>query len=169
VNPHLTDVSLVAYLDGGRESASRETAQHLADCADCRRRLGEYQAVLRAAKAPAWSDVQAEALRHRIRRAVRSPRRASGSSWVPALAGGATALLAVVALTQRLPPGEVATGPGAAATVDRGDEFGVGDRASAEEMAQTIEVYLIDTASEDELLMQLPQIDPGELGAWAED
>lgn len=173
MNPHLADEALVAYLDAECEeasgaTASGATARHLADCADCRHRLGEYRAVLRAARppAPAWSDVQAEALRRRVRRAVRSPRRASGSTWVPALTGGAMALLAVVAVSQLFPPGQVATGPGAVAVVAGGGEADVGDRASAEEMAQTIEAYLIDTASEDELLLQ---IDPGDDDARAGD
>lgn len=185
MHEHIRDSQLVAMATATPDTQLPTGGdRHLANCAECRRRLRQYEQTLAFASqlpAPAWNALQCETLVHRVRQRLRTRQRPT-PVWRPALGGALVALLAVLTVQSLLgtPTGRTAAGTTAAqSAAEAGAVPLAGIRvgraevalpetptpASDDELAQWIDNYLIDTASEDELIGHLGAIPDEDLVA----
>ena len=169
---HLHDDELIRLAH-----TQEEPPAHVSECLQCAGRLREFEATLRlSAAAPPttdWNSLQAGAFLHRVRHGIQErqePRVATW--WQPALAGATLTLVAMMLL-----PGMMSVTPtlpsdsALNAVVDRVDggadpqvaEDSVG--LSDDELLLMIDSYLIETASEDELLLTLGDLDDADMVA----
>ena len=187
---HLNDDDLIALATGDLPLRG-----HVVDCSQCTTRLREFERTLElTAAAPAqaeWNSLLSSGFLHRVRRGIERDGAKPGLQlpmadwWRPALAGGAVALLLMMAVQftmdesitalqqsptaggQTLPvsvmadravddivPAEtelLGIEPGLP-EIERGEE---GTETGDDELLTLIDAYLIDTASENELMHTL--------------
>ena len=160
---HLTDDELVELIDAGIQD------QHLSTCAQCLDRRGEFEATLAMASRVSetqWTTLQGERLVHAVRRRLRDRRAARRPVWQAALGGalvsGALAVLLLVLLPPDLAPELVLDERLVQDAVVVGSQTVVDGGLVDEELAILIEMYLIETSSADELLLELDKLSDGE-------
>lgn len=170
---HLHDDELISLAE-----ARDQPPAHVQACPQCAARLREFERTLElSATAPPttdWNRLQAGAFLHRVRRGIHQQRQPRVTPWwQPALAG-ATLTMAVLmmyrVMTPIAPVPTVDSSPAAVAQAVDGwpdpqaaavSAGGSDDPLDSEadmteaELLSMIDAYLIDTASEDELLLTL--------------
>jgi hypothetical protein len=177
VNTHLTDDELIVLVDDGISH------EHLSVCSGCRSRHAEFAATLTlASKMPAvvWSPLRGETLVHRVRRRLRDQRGSHRPAWQPALGGSVVTVVVAAGLmfvmgTRDLAPElafEVATEESAWEPLDTEEvvtEGVVTEQVEDTELAEMIETYLMETASADQLLLELDELSDDEYYALLEE
>jgi hypothetical protein len=165
---HLNDDDLIALAAGDLPLPG-----HLVDCSQCTSRLREFERTLElTTAAPAhaeWNSLLSSGFLHRVRRGIerdearRGPQLLGAQWWRPALAGGAVALLLMMAVQftreeSMIVLQQSSTAEGQAlslsAMADRAADL-VPAETGDDEFLTLIDAYLIDTASEDELMLTL--------------
>jgi len=186
---HLNDDDLIALAAGDLPLPG-----HLVDCSQCTSRLREFERTLElTTAAPAhaeWNSLLSSGFLHRVRRGIerdearRGPQLLGAHWWRPALAGGAVALLLMMAVQftreeSMIVLQQSSTAEGQAlslsAMADRAadlvpaetglleietelfeiESVETGMETGDDEFLTLIDAYLIDTASEDELMLTL--------------
>lgn len=164
---HLRDDELLALLE---EDGSDP---HLTTCSHCQRRQAEFGQVLQLASQvpePAWTPLQGEQLVHATRRRLHGRRHTTRATWKPALGGalaGALGCLFLLATWSGLPTAGPSTteapSPVAMQSVVDVEEGAIviqqdvldDEELAEDEVAVWLESYLVQTASDDELLLEL--------------
>lgn len=156
---HLTEDELLALIDSGADS------EHLSTCARCRQLSNEIEATLALARRVPqvrWTPLQGEALLHGVRRRLRDRREQPRPAWRSALGGavvsGALAAILVLLLLPMDPANTTARVVTDNVAEQRRDVEDLDDT----ELATMIEAYLIETASADELLLELDELSDDE-------
>jgi hypothetical protein len=186
---HLNDDDLIALAAGDLPLSG-----HLVDCSQCASRLREFERTLELTRlAPAqaeWNSLLSSGFLHRVRRGIerdeanRGPQLLGAHWWRPALAGGAVALLLMMAVQFTREESTIVLQQSSTAEEQALSLSAMADRAADLVPAETglletetelfeiesvatgmatgddefltlINAYLIDTASEDELMLTL--------------
>lgn len=181
MNRHLADDELVAAIDAAAETDGPVRLHgHLASCASCRRRLVEFETTLALTKQlpqPTVLDQTGEAFTQATSQRLFGPKttpawRPVRTAWRPAMAGAlATGALAAAlafffvptGVTQSLRP--VVTTPVSAVVSDAVHA----DADDEQELATMLDTYLFETASTDELLLELDGLSDDEYYALLEE
>ncbi|MDA0334211.1 MAG: hypothetical protein O2782_03500 [bacterium] len=153
MNTHRSDAELLALIDSGTQD------EHVSGCAGCRHRHQEFEATLtwtrRVPEAP-WTPLQDERLLQGARRRLRERRVPRRPVWQPALGGALlTGAAAAILFLVLLPTQRSTTSVHEALAGEYPIEVAEADDA---ELAMLIETYLIETASADELLLELDKL-----------
>lgn len=160
---HLQDDDLIHLI-----GASESVPDHVRECAECSARLRQFERTLELTAAPpprmAWNSLQAGSFMHRVRRGIEQRHQPRVTPWwQPALAGAAMTLLVMLSFRAFVPASgpNIVQAPVAAeqemssSMMAPSHEEAVEESMTDDELLSMIDAYLIDTASEDELLTTL--------------
>ena len=166
------DELLLAYLEGELDSRQhRDVEEHLSRCSSCRQQLAGLAATLRCVDqgpVPHRNPLYVRGLLYRVRRGIRARQdRTRRRRWGLSLAGAA-GLLSTLALVFWTRSGHDLPAALTAGVVPRSSQVAwLGD---GEQIAELIETYLVQTASTEELLAAIGDLDvDDELLAFSED
>ncbi len=173
MNSHPSDDELLALIDGGAKGD--RAREHLSSCARCGERHAEFEATLALAgrvPEPEWTALQGEAFVQSTHRRLWSSRPSPDRRvWQPALGGalltGAVAAVLVLLMMPGDSPPALAQTPAPAPLVDT--ELAAEEELGDEQLMEMIETYLVETASADELLLELDELSDDEYYALLEE
>lgn len=177
---HFSDDELLALIDDGAAHGQSAPA-HLQSCAACRTRLQEFDTTLELARRlpqPTWSAAAGRQLAQSTQQKLltssgRRRRGRASSVWRPALTGSLVTGAIAAALALMFMPADPQ--PPAAPTlvavsqVPGAQELGLGVEGDGEDLAIMLDTYLLETASMDELLLELDASSTDDYYALLED